>query len=132
MTYNVVSVYIYPFIFRFFSHIDYNRVLSRFPCAIYSRSLVLTYLYMVVCICQSQPSNLFIPPQHFPFGNHKFGFEILESVFCLKQNSFLGFFFCYFFNSCFPNTIIFSIVQHGDPVTHTYIHSIFSHYHAPS
>ena len=25
----------------------------------------------------------------------------------------------------------FSTVQHGDPVTHTCIHSFFSHYHAP-
>ena len=31
----------------------------------------------------------------------------------------------YFFND-FPNTIIFSTVQHGDPVTHTCIHSFFS------
>ena len=36
-----------------------------------------------------------------------------------------------FFNSYFPNTF-FSTVQHGDPVTHTRTHSIFSHYHAPS
>ena len=40
---------------------------------------------------------------------------------------FFSLFFCYF-----PNTIFFSTVQHGDPVTHTCTHSIFSHYHAPS
>jgi len=28
--------------------------------------------------------------------------------------------------------IYFSIVLHGDPVTHTCVHSFFSHYHAPS
>ena len=31
----------------------------------------------------------------------------------------------------FPHTF-FPAVQHGDPVTHTCIHSFFSHYHAPS
>lgn len=37
------------------------------------------------------------------------------------------FFYCYF-----PNTIFFPTVQYGDPVTHTCIHSFFSHYHVPS
>ena len=32
-----------------------------------------------------------------------------------------------FFNNYFPNT-----VQHGDPITHICVHSIFTHYHAPS
>ena len=27
-------VYIYPFFFRFFSHMGYYRILSRVPCAI--------------------------------------------------------------------------------------------------
>ena len=27
-------IYIYPFFFRFFSHIGYYRILSRVPCAI--------------------------------------------------------------------------------------------------
>ena len=34
-------------------------------------------------------------------------------------------------NCYFPNTFL-STVQHGDPVTHTCMHSFFSHYHAPS
>ena len=39
--------------------------------------------------------------------------------------------FFYFF--LFPQYIIFfPTVQHGDPVTHTCIHSFLSHYHAPS
>ena len=35
-------------------------------------------------------------------------------------------------NCYFPDTILFSTVQRGDPVTHTCRHSMFSHYHAPS
>lgn len=34
-------------------------------------------------------------------------------------------------NCYFPDTILFSTVQRGDPVTHTCRHSMFSHYHAP-
>ena len=40
---------------------------------------------------------------------------------CLRKST-------YFFNCYFPNTIIFSTVQHSDPVTYTCIHSFFSHY----
>ena len=39
----------------------------------------LTILYIVVCICQSQPPNLSFPLP-FPAGNHKFVFYICESV----------------------------------------------------
>ena len=42
------------------------------------------------------------------------------------------FYFIIFFNCYFPETIFFSTVKHGDPVTHTCTHSICSHYHAPS
>ena len=44
------------------------------------------------------------------------------------------FFNFYLFNYLFfPNTLhFFSTVQQGDPVTHTCIHSFFSHYHASS
>ena len=37
------------------------------------------------------------------------------------------------FSLFFPQYIIFflSTVQHGDPVTHTYIHSFFSHSQSP-
>ena len=72
MTYNVVLVlgiqqsesatctHIYPFFFRFFPHIGYHRVLNRFPWAI-SRSLLLTVLYIVLGIYQSQPPNPSLP-----------------------------------------------------------------------
>ena len=31
---NQLHIYVYPFFFRFFSHIGYYRVLTRVPCAI--------------------------------------------------------------------------------------------------
>ena len=46
------------------------------------------------------------------------------------------YFFCFdfksFFNCYFLNTIFFSTVKHGDPVTCICTLSIFSHYHGPS
>ena len=38
--------------------------------------------------------------------------------------------FIFFHHSWFSAFCQFSTVQHGDPVTHTCIHSFFSHYHA--
>ena len=40
--------------------------------------------------------------------------------------------FYFFHYSCFTVFCQFSPIQQGDPVSHTYIHSFFSHYHAPS
>ena len=57
----------------------------------------------------------------FPWGHtHAAGFSL-----CF-------FFFAFLKNIYSSNTIFFSTVQHGDPVTHTCTHSIFSHYQAPS
>ena len=39
----------------------------------------LSTLYTVVCICESQAPDLFLPPP-FPFGNHKFVFYVCESI----------------------------------------------------
>ena len=38
-------VYIYPFFFRFFSHIGYYRILSKIPCAI--QQVLLGYLFIL-------------------------------------------------------------------------------------
>ena len=40
--------------------------------------------------------------------------------------------FIFFHYSWFTLFYQFSTIQHGDPVTHTCIHSIFARYHAPS
>ena len=57
---------IYLFVFRFFSHIDYNRVLSRVPGAI--QSVLVGYLSLYV------DPNLIYSPIPFTFSNHKFVF----------------------------------------------------------
>ena len=53
------------------------------------------------------------------------------STLCLTVSFFIIISFL-FFNSYLPNTIFFSTIQYGDPVTHRCTHSIFTHYHAPS
>ena len=55
-------------------------------------------------------------------------FTYLSSVF-LFFNLIIFIFFHYSWFTVFRQ---FSTVQQGDPVTHTHIHSFFSHYHVPS
>ena len=55
----VYNIYISPFIFRFFSHIGYYRIMSTIPCATVSPCW-LSILYIVVCICYSQTPNVII------------------------------------------------------------------------
>lgn len=43
--------YTYPFVFRFFSHIEYFRILSR----VYSRSLLMTY-FICSSVCMLIPN----------------------------------------------------------------------------
>ena len=54
---SIIHIYIHSF-FRFFSYIGHYRILSRVPCA---EQQVLTYFYIMVCICQSQSPNFFLP-----------------------------------------------------------------------
>ena len=58
----------YLLFFRFFSHIGYYMVLSRIPCSI-QEVLISYFIYIAMCIYQSQPPNLSLPPQRFCFGN---------------------------------------------------------------
>ena len=50
------AVYVYPFLFRLFSHIGYYTILSRFPCAM--QVLVTCLFYIESCVCQHQSPNL--------------------------------------------------------------------------
>ena len=45
---------------------------------------LVTYLLYIYSSVYGNPNILFnaSPPLHFPFGDHKFGFKIFESVFC--------------------------------------------------
>ena len=52
----MIQLYIYSFFFRFFAHIDYHRILSRDPSALYQ--IFVGYLYIAVCICLSQAPGL--------------------------------------------------------------------------
>ena len=72
-TYNVVLVsevqqrnqlYIYPFLFRFFSHIDYYSVLSSFPYAI--QQVLITYLFYIWQCVYVNPNCLIYPSSQFP------------------------------------------------------------------
>lgn len=56
----LIYMYQYQFFFRFFSHVVYHRILSRFPCAI-SRSL-LPNLWIVV----STVSKSYVSPNVTP------------------------------------------------------------------
>ena len=69
-----IYIYIYPLFLRFFSHIGYYRVLNRVP----------SFLY--VYIVYVNPKLLIYPsPPPFPFGNHKFVFEVCESPSSLES-----------------------------------------------
>ena len=40
-----LCIYIYPFFFRFFSHISYYRILNRVPCAV--QEVLVYYLFYI-------------------------------------------------------------------------------------
>ena len=46
----VHQLYIYTLFFRFPSHLDYQRILSRVPCA--PQYILISYLFYVVVICE--------------------------------------------------------------------------------
>ena len=50
-----LSIYMYLFFFKSFSHLGYYRILTGVPCAIYIVGPCrLSILNMVICTCQSQ------------------------------------------------------------------------------
>ena len=53
-------IYVYPFSFRFFSHIAYYRVLSRVPCGI--QQVLVGYLFKYSSMYMSIPNSQSIPP----------------------------------------------------------------------
>ena len=57
-------------------------------------------------------------------------FNFLNDFYFFHCSWFIVFYQLWLFFS--PIHYFFSIVQHGDPNTHTCIYSFFSHYHAPS
>ena len=58
-------IYIYPLFFRFFSHVDHYRVLSRVPCA--TQWVLVDYLFYIQQCVYFNPKLLIYPsPQPFP------------------------------------------------------------------
>ena len=64
---------------RFSSLIAYHRILHIELLVPSSRSLLTSVSYVVGCICSSQTPDLSLPPC-FPFGIHKFVFDICTST----------------------------------------------------
>ena len=56
---NQLHMYLYLFFFRFFSLIDYYKILNLVPCTIVG-PCCLPILYIVVCMFQSQTSNSYL------------------------------------------------------------------------
>ena len=88
-----IYIYTHPLFFRFFSHIDYHRILDRVPCAIQQVPIGQSFhIPQFVCtnptppVCPSPH-----PPPPVPFGNGKF-FKACESVSVLQISSFVSFF----------------------------------------
>ena len=44
-----LHIYVYPSLFRVFSHIDYYRMLSRAPCAVHQALADCLFLRTVLC-----------------------------------------------------------------------------------
>ena len=87
--------YICPLFFRLFSHTDHHRALSRVPCA--TQWVLVGYLfYKQECVCVNLKLLIYSSPRPFPFGNHKFVFEVCEPVSVLLISLFVSFFFVRF------------------------------------
>ena len=66
-------------LFQILFHIGYYRILSRGPCAI--KEVLVDYLFYIYQCVFVNPKLLVYPSTPcFPFGNHKFVFEVCESV----------------------------------------------------
>ena len=74
----MIQLYIYIFFFRSFSIIGYYKILNIVPCAI--QQVLVVYLFYVQQCVSVNPKLLNYPPPCFPFGNHKFVFNVYESV----------------------------------------------------
>ena len=72
-----IYIYINLFFFRFFSIIDYYKILNIVPCA--TQVFVVYFIYSSMYLLIPNPS--FIQPRlPFPFGNPKFVFYVCESI----------------------------------------------------
>ena len=84
-----LHIYLYILFYRFFFLIGYYKILSIIPCANTVGPYWLSVLFIVVCICSSQPPNLSLSSL-LPFGNYKC-FLCLWVYFCLLNKFILIF-----------------------------------------
>ena len=85
-----LCIQIHPFFSRFFSHIDYHRILGGIPGAIWQVPIGQSLHIPQSAYASPKPPT--IPPQPIPYGNHKFVFKVYESVSFLQINPFVPFF----------------------------------------
>ena len=90
----MIQLYIYthPFFFRFFSHVDYHRILGRVPCAVQQVPIGQPFHIPQYAYANPKTSVHPSPPTPVPFGNHQFVYNVCESVSVLQISSFVSFF----------------------------------------
>ena len=106
-------------------------------CSYSTDTLLKLFLFVFSCYfsCQIFLVTLFYYYYIFtflPYSKYIYYSLVLHFLILFSFSPSFKIFLIIIFNSYFPNTIFFSAVQHGKPVTHTCTHSIFAHYHAPS
>ena len=74
----VVQLYIKIYIFSLQTFFHYRLIQDIEPCARRKSLLCIYFVYIVVCIHQSQIHNLSLSP--FLFGNHKFVLYVCEPL----------------------------------------------------
>ena len=77
-------MYTDPFSFRFYSHVDYHRILCRVPCATQQVPIGQSF-HLPQCAYTYPKFPVHLPrPPPVPFGNHKFVFKVCESISVLQ------------------------------------------------
>ena len=78
-------IHIYPFFFRFFSHIGYYRILSRVPCAL--QQVLVDYLFYTQQCVHVNPKLLIYPSPCPPFRFDQTSSHIVNSAFSYFSQS---------------------------------------------
>ena len=106
----VIQLYIqiYLLFFQLFSHLGYYRVLSKVPCSILQ--VLVDYLfYRQQCVHVNPKLSIYLSPQPFPPGYHRFIHQIyFSSVYLQRTHSLLPLILVFqlFLRFCLP------IIQH--------------------
>ena len=77
-----MNIYTYICIYTFFKKIFFSTVVYHIEYSSLCYTVghcCLSILYIIVCICESQPPNPSLPISHMPPGNHKSVLYVCES-----------------------------------------------------